>query len=125
MFWQELARLCLSRRVLFQQVEYFLQIHLEVFCLGIFGGKKEVADQDMDMLITTIETIDKPFEPLGLVTATIIKAHDPNPEVIAKELAKKAKEMGADAILGFRYDVRINAINWTDQVGYGTAVKFK
>ncbi|ELK39035.1 hypothetical protein D478_26424 [Brevibacillus agri BAB-2500] len=93
--------------------------------MGIFGGKKEAVDQALDMLITTIETIDKPFEPIGLVTATIIKAHDPNPEVIAKELAKKAKEMGADAILGFRYDVRINAINWTDQVGYGTAVKFK
>ncbi len=96
-----------------------------VIVMGFFGGKKQDTDSGIDMLIITIETIDKPFEALGLVTATILKAHDPNPEIIAKELAKKAKNMGADAILGFRYDVRTNALNWTDQVGYGTAIKFK
>jgi hypothetical protein len=92
--------------------------------VGIFGGKK-TSDQEVDILISTTESLDRPFEVIGLVTATIMKAHNPDPEVVAKELAKKAKEKGADAILGFRYDVRVNAINWTDQVAYGTAVKFK
>jgi hypothetical protein len=95
--------------------------------MSFFSKKEEKVDtpQELDMLVTTIENIGQPYEVIGLVTAKALKVTECDPQVIARELIAKARAMNADAIVGFRYDVRINSINWTDQIGYGTAVKFK
>ncbi|MFE1631048.1 heavy metal-binding domain-containing protein [Brevibacillus reuszeri] len=87
--------------------------------MGIFGGKKANEDTQLDMIVATTENIGKPYDVLGLVTASTVKLGSSNPENVAKELIKKAKEMGADAIVGFRF--QYNAI----EIAYGTAVKYK
>ncbi len=95
--------------------------------MALFGKKDKQGEvqQELDMLVTTIDDIGRPYEVIGLVTAKALKVTEVDPEVVAQALVSKAQLMGADAIVGFRYDVRINSINWTDQIGYGTAVKFK
>lgn len=86
--------------------------------MGIFGGKKE-PEQEVDMLITTTEKLDRDFELIGLVTATTFKLKV-DPEVTTKALIEKAREKGADAIICYRYQYEASL-----QIAYGTAVKFK
>ncbi|RAT99428.1 hypothetical protein ASG16_001930 [Brevibacillus sp. Leaf182] len=71
------------------------------------------------MLITTTDSIDRPYDLIGLVTATTFKLKV-DPEVTTKALAEKAKEKGADAIICFRYQYEASL-----QIAYGTAIKFK
>lgn len=94
--------------------------------MGVFGKKdKNEEGKELQILISTTENIGRPYDVIGLVTAKVLKVNDPDPAHVAKELEKEAIAKGADAIVGFRYDVRINSVNWTDQVAYGTAVKLK
>ncbi|MBU3979177.1 YbjQ family protein [Patescibacteria group bacterium] len=92
------------------------------------------------MIITTSDIVDKKYEIIDVVFAFgsakngIFKTENPSegyPKV--KELLKeKAKELGADAIIGVRFNYRdiVNQGCGTttrsfEVHGYGTAIKFK
>ncbi|WP_276916894.1 heavy metal-binding domain-containing protein [Aneurinibacillus aneurinilyticus] len=99
--------------------------------MSLFGKKEKqgepIVEQEksieLDMLITTLENIGKPYEILGLVTERRIEDVEWNYETVTAELARKAKNMGADAIVGFRYSPCYDRS--VVLYAYGTAVKFK
>jgi molybdopterin-guanine dinucleotide biosynthesis protein A len=90
-----------------------------------FLNKKEKQE---DMIVSTVEDIGRPYDAIGLVTKSIVvRALDTpcDPKEIAAKLSEEARKMGADAIVGFRYETRSAAASIVNEIAYGTAVKFK
>lgn len=93
--------------------------------MALFGKKEKQGEvqQELDMLVATTENIGRPYEVIGLVTNKITKSEF-DQDIIAKELMRKAHEIGADAIIGFKFETT-STMNLTTVIAYGTAVKFK
>ena len=92
--------------------------------MGLISNKYFANRTELDLLVKQQKMLNKPYEIIGFVSATVLKVTETNPIKVANAVAKEAKKMGADAVIGFRYEMRLNAINWTEQAGYGTAIKF-
>ncbi|KIV55057.1 hypothetical protein AM501_26880 [Aneurinibacillus migulanus] len=100
--------------------------------MALFGKKEKqeklIVEQEknveLDMLVSTIDNIGRPYEALGLVTARTTKLMEFNHNIVVQELVEEAQRIGADAIVGFRYVIS-NSGNITDVISYGTAVKLK
>lgn len=94
--------------------------------MGIFNkkdSKQEETQQELDMLVTTTDSITRPYEEIGLVTVRQEVNANYTQDHVVKEIIQKAKLVGADAVIGFRYSPCFG----TSMImfAYGTAVKFK
>lgn len=104
--------------------------------MSLFGKKEKQGEPtveqekntELDMLVSTVENIGRPYEAIGLVTTSIIvRALDTpcNPRDIAAKLSEEARKIGADAVVGFKYETRSAAASIVNEIAYGTAIKFK
>ena len=82
------------------------------------------------VIITENDITDRPYQIIKDLEVTVAKPHlfadDPTREMVAKELQKKAAELGADAVVLVRYGtLGMGAFNWGEMKGRGRAVAFK
>lgn len=102
------------------------------------------------MIVTTIENIGKPFEPLGLVRGSMIQSKhfgkdmmagfktlvggelkgynemlEESRETAVQRMIKQAQVLGADAVIGVRFGSSSVMQGAAEVTAYGTAVKYK
>jgi uncharacterized protein YbjQ (UPF0145 family) len=102
------------------------------------------------MIITTVESIGKDYEPLGLVRGAMIQSKHLGKDMMAgfktlvggelkgytemmeesretaiQRMIKQAETLGADAIVGVRLSSSAVMQGAAEVTAYGTAVKFK
>jgi uncharacterized protein YbjQ (UPF0145 family) len=94
----------------------------------MFGKKKETYIDNM-LIVTTEEIPGRKFEVIGLVTADVSGGSgETNFSKVAQRLIAEARQVNANAIVGFRAQITITvqriAGGPMSQSAYGTAVKF-
>jgi len=82
------------------------------------------------VIVSEGDITDRPYQIIQDIDVTVAKsnvfADDPTREQVAKELKKKAAELGADAVIFVRYgSVGMGLFNWGEMKGRGRAVAFK
>ena len=82
-----------------------------------------------EVLLTSEDIVDRPYEVLGDIVATVSKNtifdDDPTREKVDEALREKASEMGADAVVLIRYGtVGVSFASWGALDGRGRAVVF-
>ena len=81
-----------------------------------------------DVILSEAITLDKPYHILGDIRATVKKnmLFFPNPtkKQVDEELIRKARIIGADAVIQLNYKGGIGFTTWSYMEATGTAVKF-
>jgi hypothetical protein len=89
----------------------------------------EVTVPESKVLITQGTLPDRKYKPLGPVVAEVRKLtkfnKDPTQDQANIVLLEKAKELGADAVIGVSYDLTISASSWGLMTAKGIAVRFE
>lgn len=82
-------------------------------------------DNKHDIPIYTIENIGRKYIPINLVSHESSKFASSGFESTVKKMKDEAIELGADAIVGFRFSSGTGPMgNVSLAISYGTAVKF-
>jgi len=82
------------------------------------------------VILTEEDILDRPYQIVQDIDVTVSKAtifsDDPTRADVARELKKKAAELGADAVILVRYGtLGMGMFNWGEMKGRGRAVVFK
>jgi len=86
--------------------------------------------QPSQVLVTTGDITDRPYEVLGdidvQVNKTTIFHPSPTPALVDEALQRRGAALGADAVINVTYsEVHVSLISWGTMDGKGRAVKFK
>lgn len=87
-----------------------------VYNSGVTRPKATVAK---DIQIFSQTTIEKPYQELGSIAVT--KTSEEHGEGLKNQMREAAAEMGADAVIAFRFDYDLSG----NVQAMGTAIKFK